>query len=61
MATSLKKELFKGRDREEVIIVARRHAGEFDKVEVWAMGEYEEGFDEREPVISISRPQSPAS
>lgn len=55
-----KKELYKGRDRDEAIAVARRHAGEFDAVEVWAMGEYEEGFDSRGAVLSIPRLTSPA-
>jgi len=36
-----KKELYKGRDRDEAIATARRHAGESPLVEVWANGEYE--------------------
>lgn len=53
--------LYKGHDREEAITAARWHAEEFDRVEVWAMGEYEKGFDSRGAVLSISRPQPPAS
>lgn len=53
------KRLYGGHDRDAAIAIARRHAGEFELVEVWAMGEYEEGFDSREPVLSIRRPGSP--
>lgn len=54
------KQLYGGHDREAAIDVARRHAGEFLLVEVWAMGEFEEGFDDREPVLSIRRPGAQA-
>lgn len=53
-----KKKFDNGHDRDEAIAVARQHAGEFERVEVWVMGECEEGFDSRGAVLSISRPQS---
>ncbi|MGH8523589.1 MAG: hypothetical protein ACREXY_05045 [Gammaproteobacteria bacterium] len=50
-----KKEIYDGHDREQAIAAARAHAGEFDLVGARARGEYGEGFDSREPIISISR------
>jgi len=43
------------------IDVAHRDAGEFPLIEVWANGEYEEGFDDRRPVLSIPGPASPTT
>lgn len=56
-----KTELYNGRDRDEAIAVARQHAGEFDRVTVLAMGEYEEGFDSRGGIFNIIRPRSQGS
>jgi hypothetical protein len=55
------KQIYYGHDRNAAIDVARRHAGEFPLVEVWANGEYEEGFDDREPVLSIPAAASPTT
>jgi hypothetical protein len=53
-------QLYVGYDRDEAIVIARRHAGEFLVVDVLARGAHEEGFHPSAKILSIPREKSPA-